>query len=257
MLKKTILLTALVGALTAATGATAASFVTYYTVNEASWNGTWESYFPDKDWRTEDFNDLDLTEGLASIQSTGSGYIGSKPGRWWSDPNDQGQTGVQGTLVNSHEGEWRDVLTKNQNPNSTTTIKFSIDINSFGADFDFLPASLGTGVRMSFKNDGGEVFNTVFSHDMRDLFSKNDGQGFWGVFSENVFDEVVMTYGDWNGIKETYTMDDMRYGLHPDNSGRSSAIPGVPLPSALWMFVSALIGMTFVRRRPRAKCTHA
>ena len=87
------------------------------------------------------------------------------------------------------------------------------------------------------------------------------GKGFWGIVSDTTFDAILMTHGSQQALKETYAMNYMKYGVNDVNlvttTVPTESVTGVPLPGALWMFVSALVGMTFVRRTPRAKRARA
>ena len=236
MLKKTILLTALTAALTA-TGASAATFDVFN--DETQWDERVVN------WTTEDFEDSALAKGLQNIESkTGIGRI--ERGPWTIETS--GLLKSNSLNFGPEEGQWRDVLTKHGSPGglARTTIRFDIDVTSFGALFDILPASKGTSILMTFNHGGKTVFSTEVTYF-------KGGTGFWGLVSENVFDEIVMTHGDRPALKETYAMNYMKY----DRKSLAADSPAVPLPGALWMFVSALVGMTFVRRNPRAKRARA
>jgi hypothetical protein len=240
MLKKTILLTALAAALTA-TGASAATFDVFN--DEMQWDERVVN------WTTEDFEDSTLAEGLQSIESK------TKVGRIERGPWTIETTGLltsNSLKYGLEEGQWRDVLTKHGSleGKARTTISFDIDVTSFGALFDILPASKGTGILMTFNHGGNTVFSTEVTYF-------EEGTGFWGIVSENVFDEIVMTHGSQAAIKETYAMNYMKYDVNLAAARVPVPDSAVPLPGAIWMFVSALIGMTFVRRRPQAKRAHA
>lgn len=235
MLEKTILLTALAAALTAPVGTPAATFSIFN--DESAWNERVVNR------TTVDFGST-RADGLGGIESsTGIGHIGSKPGAWWQAEPQDGQDigGAQGAIDNSQESQWRDVLTKNSN--SRTTIRFDSTVTSFGAEFDLFPASIGTGIWMTFKHNDKELAKEEV------YFSSAQGRGFWGiVFSDQVFDEIVMTAGSRHAIKETFAMNYMMYGaqsLTGASQPRSESL-ATPLPGALWMFVSALVGMTFI-----------
>ena len=243
MLKKTILLTALAAALTAAVGASAATFSVFN--DEGQWNKRVVN------WTEEDFEDTTLAQGLRSIESkTGIGRI--ERGPWTIQTS--GLLNSNSLNFGLEEGQWRDVLTKHGSSGglARTTISFDIDVTSFGALFDILPASKGTSIWATFKHEGNTVFETEITY-----FA--GGVGFWGVVANGVFDEIVMVHGKQPALKETYAINYMKYDV---NLAQTSAPPtgspnNVPLPGALWMFVSALVGMTFVRRNPRAKRAHA
>lgn len=140
MRKQTILLTALVGTLTAAMGASAATFFSH----EATWKDRVSGLV------TEDFEDSNLAPGLTSIYSTGVGRIGLGNTRWWLNQGADITDGKVDLGDTPTQGQWQDVLT--QDSNSSTTISFAHAVSSFGAEFDLLPASIGTGIWMTFQN---------------------------------------------------------------------------------------------------------
>lgn len=244
MLKKTILLTALIGTLTAAMGASAATFFSH----EADWKTSVSGLVT-----AEGFEDSHLAPGLTSINSKGVGRIGLDNTQWWLNGGADITDGTVDLGDTPTQGQWQDVLTKDGN--SSTTISFTQAVSSFGAQFDLLPASIGTGIWMTFQHEG-----KILAEQEVYFGSGTSGKGFWGVvFTDQVFDEIIMTAGKQPALKETFAMNYMMYDSLPltaRSTGQDDSI-ATPLPGAIWMFVSALVGMTFVRRRPRTKRAHA
>ncbi len=140
------------------------------------------------------------------------------------------------------DGKWNDILTKGtRSTNSSTTVfNFSSGSNNFGAFFDLLPASKGTGIKLTFLNGNEEVF----SGELPDVDT-----GFWGLASDTPFTQVILSHGSaYFATKETYQLDDLSYGGSNTLARQMSTPAVVPLPASIWMFTSALLGVAVARR---------
>jgi len=153
----------------------------------------------------EDFNDTTLTTGL-TITSESTSYSISG--------------GVMNDIVGGSSG-------------LTTAFEFGSAVNAFGGDFDLSPGGLGTGI---------EVTMSFFFGTTEVLSQEIIGNGFFGFITSptTLFNKVIFSAGSVGGYQETYTLDNLRYGLHT---------AAVPVPAAVWLFGSALMGLFGVSRR--------
>jgi len=114
-----------------------------------------------------------------------------------------------------------------------TSFEFGSAVNAFGGLFDLGVSGFGQGIEISFQAFLGatEVLSTQII-----------GNGFFGFISDSVlFNKVVFSAGSGSGIAETYTLDNLRYGLHTPSA--------VPVPAALFLFAPALLGFFGLRRK--------
>lgn len=126
-------------------------------------------------------------------------------------------------------GEWSDRLTPS---GDTTTFSFASGVFGFGGDWDLSPSGQGTGiiVTLTLLAGGTEVLTT----EIPDTISGS----FWGFVTDVAFTDVLLTAGTQGGVAETYVMDNMVYSASP-----------VPVPAAVWLFGSGLLGLLGVRRK--------
>ncbi len=120
---------------------------------------------------------------------------------------------------------------------SATTFEFGSAINAWGGLFDLEPNGYGSGLAFTYHIfSGGSLL-------LSEEISGVGANGFWGFITKpNVlFNKLVITAGSNSGV-ETYTLDNMRYGLHTDPSA-------VPVPAALLLFAPALLGFLGLRRK--------
>jgi len=111
-------------------------------------------------------------------------------------------------------------------------------VNAFGGMFDLDVELLGQGITFSFQALAGDV--VVLSQELT-------SSGFFGFVTDigSAFNKVILTAGTSSGNAETYTLDDLRYGLHTPAVTPSA----VPIPAALWLFAPALVGFFGFRRK--------
>jgi hypothetical protein len=116
----------------------------------------------------------------------------------------------------------------------TTTFEFGSSVNAFGGDFDLGIAGFGQGIALSFQ---------AFLGATQVLSQQITGNGFFGFITDagSLFNKVIFTAGSSNGSAETYTLDNLRYGLHNPSA--------VPVPAALFLFAPALLGFLGLRRK--------
>ncbi|WP_288356390.1 hypothetical protein [uncultured Cycloclasticus sp.] len=153
----------------------------------------------------EQFEDATLNAGLSITSSNGS--------------------------VSYSGGVMQDRLTRSSG--NSTTFEFGSAVNAFGGIFDLGVAGFGQGIEFTIQAFQGssEVLSQQFT-----------GNGFFGFITDasNLFNKVIFTAGSSSGSAETYTLDDLHYGLHT---------AAVPVPAALFLFAPALLGFLGLRRK--------
>ncbi len=105
---------------------------------------------------------------------------------------------------------------------ATTTWSFATPITGFGGFFDLNPEGIGSGIHISA--DG---------YDVGDITAN----GFWGFFSTEPLSTVM--FSNVPTGQDHFYMDDMRY------------CP-VPVPPAVWLLGSGLLGLMGLRRKLKA-----
>jgi hypothetical protein len=130
-------------------------------------------------------------------------------------------------------GVWHDRVVPG---GDSTTFSFATAIFGFGGDWDLAgPGGMGTGitVTLSLLAGGTEVLTTEIPRSI--------AGSFWGFVTDVAFTDVVLTAGTQSGVAETHTLDNLVYS--------SSPVSAVPVPAAVWLFGSGLLGLLGVRRR--------
>lgn len=115
----------------------------------------------------------------------------------------------------------------------TTTFSFASAIFGFGGDWDLAgPGGQGTGIAITLTllAGGTEVLTTEIP--------RTTAGTFWGFVTDVAFTDVLLTAGTQQGVAETFHMDNMVYSASP-----------VPVPAAVWLFGSGLLGLLGVRRK--------
>ncbi len=128
-------------------------------------------------------------------------------------------------------GEWSDLVVPG---GASTTFSFSQGIFGFGGDWDLAgPGGQGTGIAITLTllAGGTEILTTEIPRDTSNTF--------WGFVTNIAFTDVLLTAGTQVSGVETFTMDNMVY---------SSASP-VPVPAAVWLFGSGVLGLLGFRRK--------
>ena len=154
----------------------------------------------------EQFEDATLNSGLSITSSNGA-------------------VSISGGVMN-------DRLTRASG--NTTTFEFGSAVNAFGGIFDLGVAGFGQGIEFTIQ---------AFLGSSEVLSQQLTGNGFFGFITDgstNLFNKVIFTAGSSSGSAETYTLDDLRYGLHT---------APVPVPAALFLFAPALLGFLGLRRK--------
>ncbi len=133
-------------------------------------------------------------------------------------------------------GEWSDRVVPG---GASTTFSFSPGMFGFGGDWDLAnPGGAGTGIAVTLSLVGGGT--EAVSAEIPQTIAG----GFWGFISDVAFTDVFMIGGTQGGLAETYLMDNMVYS--------ASASP-VPVPAAVWLFGSGLLGLIgYGRSKARA-----
>jgi len=117
----------------------------------------------------------------------------------------------------------------------STTFEFGSAINAFGGDFDLSPGGIGMGIELTMSFFLGS--ETVLTQQITD-------NGFFGFITDSttLFNKVIFSLGNnYSAGLETYNLDNLRYGLHTPSE--------VPVPAAVWLFGSALMGLFGASRR--------
>lgn len=114
----------------------------------------------------------------------------------------------------------------------STTFEFGSSVNAFGGDWNLEIAGFGQGIEFSIQ---------AFLGATEVLTQELTGNGFFGFITSptSLFNKVILTAGSQSGVAETYTLDNLRYGLHT----------AVPVPAALFLFAPALLGFLGLRRK--------
>src|ERR1700754_1075457 len=102
----------------------------------------------------------------------------------------------------------------------TTTFSFGQFINGFGGFFDLTPGGAGLGI----------AFNPAPGSTLTVQVPNSYSGQFWGFISVNSFSSLLLTAGTQGGVAETYTLDDLTFGVQ-------GAPTGVPEPAAWGMMI--------------------
>jgi hypothetical protein len=105
---------------------------------------------------------------------------------------------------------------------ATTTWTFTPQITGWGGYFDLNPEGIGSGIHITA--DGYDVGDVTVN-------------GFWGFFSTEPLTNVM--FSNVSPGQEHFYLDDMRY------------CP-VPVPPAVWLLGSGLLGLMGLRRKLKA-----
>jgi hypothetical protein len=127
-------------------------------------------------------------------------------------------------------GVWSDRLVPS---GDSTTFSFASAIFGFGGDWDLAgPGGQGTGIAftLTLLAGGTEVLTTEIPQTTAGTF--------WGFVTDVAFTDVLLTAGTQIGSAETFYLDNMAYSSSP-----------VPVPAAVWLFGSGLLGLLGVRRK--------
>lgn len=114
-----------------------------------------------------------------------------------------------------------------------TVFEFGSSVNAFGGDWDLSPGGLGTGIKFTIQ---------AFLGSTMVLAQELSANTFFGFITDanTLFNKVILSVGS-ACCQETYTLDNLRYGLHD--------LSQVPVPAALFLFAPALLGFFGLRRK--------
>jgi hypothetical protein len=161
---------------------------------------------------TEDFYDLDLNVGVSFI-STESGHI---------NPVTITPSGPVG-------GYYQDVLASGSQNEPMTTWSFTPQIFAYGGDWTLGgPGGSGNSL-LVYIDDSLTSVGTI---------SNSYNGGFWGFISDTPFTSVKLMGGGGSN-QQSYQLDNMVYSP-------------VPVPAAVWLFGSGLLGLVSIARRKKA-----
>jgi hypothetical protein len=161
---------------------------------------------------TEDFYDRDLNTGVSFV-STESGHI---------NPVTITPNGPVG-------GYYQDVLASNSQNAPMTTWSFTPQIFAYGGDW-----TLGG------PGGGGNSLQVYIDDSLTSIgaISNSYNGGFWGFISDTAFTSVKLIGGGGSN-QQNYQLDNMVYAP-------------VPVPAAVWLFASGLLGLIGIARRKKA-----
>lgn len=128
-------------------------------------------------------------------------------------------------VINTGDDRFDDIVVPG---GATTTWSFAPQVFGVGGFFNLAgPGGPGTGI-------------DVFADGLLAGTITNDFAGqFWGFLSDTAFTAALFAADGQPGVQETYTMDDLHY------------CP-VPVPPAVWLFGSGLLGLIGLRRKLNA-----
>lgn len=149
--------------------------------------------------------------------------------------NFEDTTLVPGLTINStypnaviEDGVYKDLIDDGQGYN--TTFSYTPPLYGFGGWFDLAnPGGPGSNIKVTVDgNTVGEIPNTFIGN-------------FWGFFTDDnsTFTDVLFSEGTGSGIQETYWSVDLAL----------CATKPVPIPTAVLLLGSGLIGYVGIRRR--------
>jgi hypothetical protein len=130
------------------------------------------------------------------------------------------------------------VLSGNPIYNGPIAVLFSVDLAGVGFDGGFFDAVGSTGIT-AFARDGS-LLGTV----------SNTGLGieFLGLVTDDGTAQIAGVFLDLTGTEPAgFAIDNLRFALEGD-----IIVPGVPIPAAMWLFCSGLIGLIGMARRKKA-----
>lgn len=122
---------------------------------------------------------------------------------------------------------WQDIVVPS---GATTTWHFATPVHGVGALFDLSINEPGTGI---------DVFADGFQVSPSPSIANTFAGQFFGFLSTSTFTDIMFAADGQSGVQETYLMDDLHY------------CP-VPVPPAVWLFGSGLLGLVGLRRKLRA-----
>lgn len=133
--------------------------------------------------------------------------------------------------LNISGGVMKDILQSG----TETVFEFGSSVNAFGGDWDLSPGGLGTGIKFTIQ---------AFLGSTMVLAQELSANTFFGFITDanTLFNKVILSVGS-SCCQETYTLDNLRYGLHVHGLSQ------VPVPAALFLFAPALLGFFGLRRK--------
>ena len=163
---------------------------------------------------TEDFSDLELNTGVSFVSSE-SGHI------------------------NPALGYYQDVLASTSQNSPMTTWSFTPEIIAYGGNWT-LGGPGGSGNSL-------QVFIADSSLNVGSIPNSYSGE-FWGFISDSSFTSVNLIGGGGTN-QQHYNLDDMVYSSVPFVPPVG---PPIPIPAAVWLFGSGLLGLVGIARRKKA-----
>jgi hypothetical protein len=125
-------------------------------------------------------------------------------------------------VINTTDDRFDDVVAPG---GASTTWSFTPQVHGLGGFFNLAgPGGQGTGINVYADGNFVGLISNVLA-----------GQ-FWGFLSTDTFTNILFIGDGQGGGQETYTLDDLHY------------CP-VPVPSAVWLFGSGLLGLAGLRRK--------
>jgi hypothetical protein len=182
----------------------------------------WENALSEQ-FLTEDFTDLQLNTGVSFVATAPSGHINP----------------VTTTPFGSVGGYYTDVMADSNPNNPSTTWSFTPEITAYGGDWT-LGGPGGSGNSLNVYIGDSTFVGSISSSYMG---------AFWGFISDSPFASVKLQGAAWSN-QQNYQLDNMVYS--PASVVADAAAVSAPVPAAVWLFGSGLIGLIGINRRKRA-----
>jgi len=125
-------------------------------------------------------------------------------------------------------GVWDDII--NMDEQLATAFNFAPGVYGIGGTWDLAgPGGPGSGIQVT-------TLNSTYAIDV----IPGTTAGFWGFTIDESVSTMIMSEGTGSGYQETFTLDNMQM-----------ATTLVPVPAAVWLFGSGLVGLVGVARRKK------
>ena len=135
--------------------------------------------------------------------------------------------GIATTNGSIAAGVFNDVI--NQEASPSTSFNFNPGVYGIGGTWNLLVEGSGNAIGVNTLS-GSYFIDTI----------ANTTNGFWGFTIDETVISVWLNEGS-TGFQETYTLDNMHMATSP-----------IPVPAAVWLFGSGLLGLVGIARRKKA-----
>lgn len=218
------------------------------------------------------YNLMFCADGSCSTDPAGATWSGDTLDEWWTNTDDLQLTDSTGTILGTVSQEDWDVgvkvdpvvrnnftLTNTTSNTQTYTMTASASVDSVGADGQ-MKGSVGVSLTDNDSTDGQQAVVSdagTGSSIYTALIDGNDARSLWTDMSLTADDgrtSTADTFFDFEPISEAVDSTQgirMEFSLTPGDSvaftSRFETV--VPVPAAVWLFGSGLLGLVAVARR--------